>query len=220
MTINDYPDRELMMLSLADRIAGQLADFLRREGRATLCVPGGTTPGPVFDMLSGVDLDWANVSVILTDERCVPADSPRSNARLLRERLLRGRAAAARFVPLPDPQAGRDGDDTAALLALLPISVLLLGMGDDTHVASLFPDDPDLPAAMAPGAPPVLHVAPPSQPEARLTLTLPVLQKAVQAHLLIAGADKRAALERARGLSAQLSPLRALLDEIEVHWAE
>ena len=100
MKFETYPDREFLMLGLANVIAGQLADFLRREGKASLSVPGGTTPGPIFDTLSGVDIDWGNVAVFLNDERWVPEDSPRSNTRLLRERLLRGKAAAATLVPI------------------------------------------------------------------------------------------------------------------------
>ena len=103
MKFEAYPDREFLMLGLANTIAGQLADFLRREGRASLCVPGGTTPGPTFDTLSGVDLDWSQVAVFLNDERWVGEDSPRSNTRLLRERLLRGKAAEAVLVPLYAP---------------------------------------------------------------------------------------------------------------------
>ncbi|MFN3282361.1 MAG: 6-phosphogluconolactonase, partial [Tabrizicola sp.] len=79
MKLETYPDRDLMMLRLADLIAGQLGDFLRREGRATFSVPGGTTPGPIFDTLSGVDLDWANVAVVLNDDSWVPEASERSN---------------------------------------------------------------------------------------------------------------------------------------------
>ena len=97
MKLQTYPDREFLMLGLANVIASQLADFLRREGRASLSVPGGTTPGPIFDTLSGVDIDWANISVFLNDERWVGEDSPRSNTRLLRERLLKGKAAAANW---------------------------------------------------------------------------------------------------------------------------
>ena len=75
MKLEIYPDREMLMLGLANVIAGQLADFLRRDGKATLSVPGGTTPGPIFDTLSGVDMDWANVAVVLNDERWVPESS-------------------------------------------------------------------------------------------------------------------------------------------------
>ena len=79
MNLIDYPDRELMMLALADKVASQLRRALEVEERVTLCVPGGTTPGPVFDILSGLDLDWARVWVLLNDERWVDETSPRSN---------------------------------------------------------------------------------------------------------------------------------------------
>ena len=223
MKLETYPDREFLMLGLADLIAGQLADFLRREGRATLSVPGGTTPGPVFDTLSGVDLDWANVAVVLNDERWVPETSERSNTRLLRERLLRGRAAQARLIPLYAPAetpeemlpALEDG-----LRPHLPISVLLLGMGADMHTASLFPGADRLAEALAPNAPLLLPLRAEAAGEPRVTLTAPVLREAFNIHILITGAEKRAALERALTLSPEEAPVRVVLDNATVHWAE
>lgn len=222
MTLIDYPDRELMTVAVADRIAGELADFLRREGRASLAVPGGTTPGPVFDVLSGVDLDWARVAVMLTDERWVPPAHPRSNTGLLRARLFRGRAAAALEVPLwaeaPTPEAALPAL-AAGVAAQLPLSVLLLGMGEDLHIASLFPGAEGLEAALAPDAPPLAVLRPGGQPEPRVTLTAPVLAGAMHVHLLITGEGKRRALEAARGRPPAEAPVRLVLDAATVHWA-
>jgi 6-phosphogluconolactonase len=223
MKLETYPDRDLMMLRLADLIAGQLADFLRRDGRATLSVPGGTTPGPIFDTLSGVDLDWANVAVVLNDERWVPESSDRSNTRLLRQRLLRGHAARARLIPLYAPAetpeemlpALEDG-----LRPHLPISVLLLGMGADMHTASLFPGADRLDEALSPTAPLLLPMRAVAAGEPRLTLTAPVLKAAFHAHVLITGAEKRAALEKAMTLPPHQAPIRAVLDTATVHWAD
>ncbi|MFN3992347.1 MAG: 6-phosphogluconolactonase [Tabrizicola flagellatus] len=223
MNLETYPDRDLMMLRLADLIAGQLGDFLRREGSATFSVPGGTTPGPIFDTLSGVDLDWANVAVVLNDERWVPESSDRSNTRLVRERLLRGRAAQARLVPLYAPaetpeemlEALADG-----IRPHLPISVLLLGMGADMHTASLFPGADRLEEALAPDAPILMALRAEAAGEPRVTLTAPVLREAFNIHILITGTEKRAALERAMTLSPQEAPVRAVLDNATVHWAE
>ena len=223
MNLQTYPDRELMMLSLADKIAGQLGEFLRRDGRATFCVPGGTTPGPVFDTLSGVDLDWANVAVILNDERWVPEDSDRSNTRLVRQRLIRGRAAQARLIPLYAP-----ADTPEPMLEVLadgirphmPISVLLLGMGADMHVASLFTGADRLEEALSPQAPILLPMRADAAGEPRITLTAPVLKGAFNIHILITGPDKRAAVERAQHLPAKDAPVRAVLDNAIVHWAE
>jgi 6-phosphogluconolactonase len=223
MKLETYPDREFLMLGLANTIAGQLADFLRREGKATLSVPGGTTPGPVFDTLSGVDIDWANVAVVLTDERWVPETSERSNTRLVRERLIRGRAAQARLLPLYAP-AGQPEDMLAALedgiRPYLPISVLLLGMGEDMHTSSLFPGADRLEEALLPTAPILLPMRTAAAGEPRMTLTAPVLRGAFNIHLLITGNGKRAALERAMTLTPQEAPVRAVLDNATVHWAE
>jgi 6-phosphogluconolactonase len=223
MKLETYPDRDLMLLRLADVIAGQLGEFLRRDGSATLSVPGGTTPGPIFDTLSGVELDWANVAVVLNDERWVPESSERSNTRLVRQRLIRGRAAQARLVPLYAPAetpeemlpALEDG-----LRPHLPISVLLLGMGADMHTASLFPGADRLAEALSPQAPLLLPMRAEAAGEPRITLTAPVLRDAFHIHLLITGPEKRAALERAMTLTPMEAPVRAVLDNATVHWAE
>lgn len=223
MKLETYPDREFLMLGLANTIAGQLADFLRREGRATLSVPGGTTPGPIFDTLSGVDIDWANVAVVLNDERWVPESSERSNTRLLRERLLRGRAAQARLVPLYAPAEQPEEMLTAledGLRPHLPISVLLLGMGADMHTASLFPGADRLEEALSASAPLLLPMRAEAAGEPRITLTAPVLREAFNIHILITGPEKRAALERAMTLTPMEAPVRAVLDNATVHWAE
>jgi 6-phosphogluconolactonase len=222
MNFQAYPDREFLFLGLADKIAGQLADILRREGRATLSVPGGTSPGPV-DTLSGVDLDWSKVAVMLNDERWVDESSPRSNTALIRARLLRGPAAAARLVPLyadaPTPEDRLD-ELSEGVRAHLPISVLLLGMGPDMHTASLFPGADRLAEALAPDAPPLMALRAEAAGEPRITLTAPVLRDAMHIHILITGAEKRAALERAMHLTPTEAPVRAVLDNATVHWAE
>jgi 6-phosphogluconolactonase len=223
MNLVEYPDRDMMMIALAGKIAGQLGEALRGEGRASLCVPGGTTPGPVFDMLSAVDLDWSKVAVFLNDERWVGEDSPRSNTRLLRQRLLVGKAAGATLVPLYAPTETPEVSlDVLAegLRAHLPISVLLLGMGADMHTASLFPGADLLDRALAEDAPILLPMRAEGAGEPRITLTAPVLRDAMHTHILITGAEKRAALERAEGLPASEAPVAAFLGNATVHWAE
>ena len=223
MTFVEYPDRDMMMLALADKIAGQLGDFIRREGRASLSVPGGTTPGPVFDVLSQVDLDWSKVAIFLNDERWVPESAPRSNTRLLRDRLLVNRAAAATLVPLyggaetPEEQMETLGQGIAPHL---PISVLLLGMGTDGHTASIFPGADRLDEALSPKAPILLPMRAPGAPEPRITLSMPVLTAAMNTHILITGAEKRDALERAQKSDVTEAPVRGVLGNATVHWAE
>lgn len=223
MNFVEYPDRDLLMLSLADQIAGELGDFLRREGRASFCVPGGTTPGPIFDTLSGVDLDWSNVAVFLNDERWVDEDSPRSNTRLLRERLLRGKALHANLVPLyvkADKPESVLEELAEGIRPHLPISVLLLGMGADMHTASLFPGADRLAEGLAHDAPIMLPMRAEAAGEPRITLTAPYLAGAMNIHILITGAEKRAAIERAAHLPALEAPIAAVLKNATVHWAE
>jgi 6-phosphogluconolactonase len=223
MILQDYPDRDLMYLALADAMAAQLSQAVHAQGRATLSVPGGTSPGPVFDILSGVDLGWGKVAVVLNDERWVPEASARSNTALLRARLLRGRAAEARLLPMqadtPEPEAALSAL-SGVIAEHLPITVLLLGMGADMHTASLFPGADLLEQALAPDAPILLPMRAPGAGEPRVTLTARVLRDAMHIHILITGAEKRAALDRALTLTPTEAPVRAVLDHATVHWAE
>lgn len=224
MNLIEYPDREMMMIDLANKLAGELNSILMHEDSASLVVPGGTTPGPIFDVLCAADLDWDRVSVMLSDERWVPETSDRSNTKLLKERLLIERAAAATYLPLyGDAETPEEKlDDLAAVIKpVLPISVLLLGMGADMHTASLFPGADKLVEAMDPHAPILLPMRAPGAPEPRITLSAPVLAGAIETHIVITGAEKRAALEQAQHLSDPIkAPISAVLNGATVHWAE
>lgn len=223
MKLETYPDREFMMMELADTLAGALNSALMTHERASFAVPGGTTPGPLFDTLAAVDLDWARVTVLLGDERWVPESSERSNARLVRERLLTDRAAEASFLGFWRDDATPETAAEAASAALrphLPLSLLLLGMGDDMHTASLFPGASGLEKALASDAPPVLPTVGPSG-EPRLSLTAPALGGAMATHILITGPAKRAALEQAAKMSdPSRAPISLVLSTATVHWAE
>jgi 6-phosphogluconolactonase len=218
MIFQAYPDRDALMRGLAAEIAGELA-----EGHASLSVPGGTTPGPVFDILAETELPWDRIAVFLNDERWVGEDNPRSNTRLLRERLLRGRAAAAKLVPLHADSATPETVLASLIDGLrphMPISVLLVGMGADMHTASLFPGADLLVRAMANDAPLLLPMRADAAGEPRITLTAPALRSAENIHILITGNEKRAALDRATTLSPLEAPVGILLDRARVHWAE
>lgn len=223
MNFHEYADRDMLAIDLANILAGELKTALLHHETVSFAVPGGTTPGPVFDALCAADLDWERVHVLPTDERWVPQDHDRSNARLICERLLVNRAAAARFLPLYAP-AGAPEDVLPELQAMivpeLPLSVLLLGMGEDTHVASLFPETPGLRAALAADAPALVALRPASEPEARVSLTAPVLDGAMCKHLVIYGQAKREALQKALYLTPEEAPVTAILGETSVHWAE
>ncbi|MGR3624999.1 MAG: 6-phosphogluconolactonase, partial [Limimaricola sp.] len=218
----EYADSEMMMIDLADRLASELRAALAADGRARLAVPGGTTPGPVFDTLSAIKLDWDKVHVMLTDERWVPESSDRSNTGLLKRRLFTAAAAAAHYVPLY-AEAERPEEKLDALQAdlapHLPLSVVLLGMGADMHTASIFPGADQLDAALH-GEASLVAMRAPGAPEPRITLSAKVLNNAMRRHIVIIGAEKRAALEKAQGLSPEEAPVAAVLKGAIVHWAE
>jgi 6-phosphogluconolactonase len=224
------PDAESLAERLADDIARRLAQGVAERGRASLVVPGGSTPGALFDALSGRDLPWAQVEVTLNDERWVAPDQDGSNERLVRERLLVRRAAAARFVGL------RTLHDTAALgvaeaserVAALarPFDVMLLGMGADGHTASLFPRSPALAASLDADPAEVQAVSAPGARGAaeRITLALPALLDSRFIALLVTGQEKLATLARAQAGSDPLElPIRAVLQgaspPVHVYWS-
>jgi 6-phosphogluconolactonase len=223
MNITEYADADLMAVDVASILAGELRAALALNERVTFCVPGGTTPGPVFDDLCDVHLDWSRVDVVLSDERWVPETSPRSNTRLLGERLLVRAAAAAHLVPLyadaPTPEEKLPGL-AFALGPLLPIDVLLLGMGDDMHTASLFPGADRLEEAFDDLAPLLLPMRASGAQEPRITLTAPVLKGAMSTHIIIKGQSKLEAIRQAKLIDNPLvAPVSAFLNGASVHWA-
>ena len=218
-----YSDREMMTIALADVLASDLRAALKHDDRVAFAVPGGTSPGPVFDDLCATEMEWDRVDVLLTDERWVPEDSARSNTRLLRERLLVNHAARARLLPMymPCQEPEERLDELAAIIAPeLPLAVVLLGMGADMHTASIFPGADRLADALAADAPVLMPMRAPGAPEPRVTLTAQVLNGALKKHVLIFGEEKRAALEGAKGKSVLDAPINAVLDGAVVHWAE
>ena len=216
--LETYPTAAALAQAAAHGVEAALAQGLRTRGRASLVATGGRSPGAVYDALQAAKVDWARVIVTLSDERCVAADAPEANARLVRERLFRGEPAKAHFIPLwPEP-------DEAALRALAPFDAVLLGMGEDGHVASLIPGDPELAAGLDPDGEALTRAVPAglgSPPLPRITLTLAALLQARAIFLLIAGDAKREVIARAQA-GADL-PVRALLAQdrvpVRVLWA-
>ncbi|MEO8313910.1 MAG: 6-phosphogluconolactonase [Pseudomonadota bacterium] len=217
----------------AQALAGQLATTLRsglaQRSAASLAVPGGRTPVPLFHALRDVELDWPRVSVTLTDERWVAEDHAASNAALVRRELLQARAAAAHFYPLY--HAGAEAAGAAASvwnsLALLsqPFDAVVLGMGEDGHFASLFPASPGLSASLDPVAPPAcVAMLAPTEPTSRISLNLSALLQTRRLFLFITGTHKRdLVLAAARRADDAPLPVAALLAQRvpmpEVYWA-
>ena len=129
-----FKDRASASAEAAKLIAERLSSQLDRQERASLMVSGGNTPATCLQMLSEANLPWSRVDITLTDEREVPSNHPDSNEKMVREKLLIANAGAGNFVRL-------QGDNTRRLH---PFACTLIGMGNDGHFASLFPDAPQL----------------------------------------------------------------------------
>ncbi|MDE0048047.1 MAG: 6-phosphogluconolactonase [bacterium] len=215
MRLVEAASRDALARLLADDIAAVLDAAIQGSGRAALAVPGGVTPAAFLVALGGHALDWAAVAVMPTDERCVASDHPRSNRRLFDETLFAGPARAARYVELEDEQT---------LSTLLQLDACVLGMGEDLHIASLFPGADRLDEAIsAECSVPALRLFAPGVPEERITLTAPALTGAGRRCMLIHGAGKRAAFDRAWAASGPCdAPVRLILDgpdPARVYWA-
>jgi 6-phosphogluconolactonase len=207
--------------ALAQAICHELRAAIAARGQATLAVSGGKSPIALFEQLREQALDWSKVAVLLVDERCVPHDHADSNTALVRQHLLQGAAAAAAFATLFDDVPADLTD--AALRDLVaaanqrlsplafPLDVVVLGMGEDGHTASLFPAAPGLDHALT-DAGPIAWVRPATAPHARLTLTLPALQAARNLHLSIAGDAKRTVYQAAAKAANPALPISLLLN--------
>jgi 6-phosphogluconolactonase len=211
---HDFADGAALAARLAHDVAASLARRLRADGRAGLVLSGGRTPAAFLRALGAHALDWRSVQITLADERCVGADSPASNLRLLRESFA-GTAAADAALPAFDMTSAAAVQDWREWLARLPrpFAAVVLGMGDDGHFASLFPHMPALAPALDPqGAATVVHGFAPVEPQSRLSLTLAALLETDLLALHITGAAKLAVLGRAQQPGSELElPMRALL---------
>lgn len=201
VVVEIYETAEDAAGAAAVAIADWLAAGLAENDRASFVATGGRSPGPAYDLLATLGLPWNEVSVTLSDERWVPPTSADSNERLLRERLLTGEAAGAVLVPLwSDADTAADAADAAEALIedMLPFDVVLLGMGDDGHFASLFPGSPVLAHGLDPDSGSLVIAAPqgdPAPPQDRISLTLHALVQTYLIVVLISGEAKRRIVE-------------------------
>ena len=210
MNLTEFASRKEASAAAAAFLADRLAAKLAQSAKAALLVSGGTTPVACLRALAQAPLDWQRVTVLPTDERCVPAEHEASNQGMIDRRLRQGPASAARLLPLsPDAVA-----DAARHLACA-----LVGMGEDGHFASIFPDCPCLPSLLQlDAAPATAQITTAASPYPRITANLPFLLAGDAALLLAFGPAKKRILQAPGAL-----PVAALLHQtttpLTIHWA-
>ena len=223
-----FPDRKRLFAGLTVDFSERLADIIKKRRKATLALAGGTTPGPLYEALSNLPLNWEKVSCTLTDERWVSPEDPASNEWLIRDLLLKRRAAAATFYGFKTNHAKATGGAATAekrISPLMPFDICLLGMGPDGHIASLIPGAEGYQAAMDPAnAKKVagIHLEGAAGSPERMTLTLSGILSSRRIVLLTMGQDKLNLYNEAKE-GRGTSPVRELLAQkktpVHAFWA-
>jgi len=227
--MNEFASRDALDESLATKVAAELSQAIADKGRASIAVSGGSTPKGFFKALSQFDLAWDKVTVTLADERWVEFESDASNTRLVHENLLQNNAKNATFFHL------KKGEFTESTLAelnvsakatLLPLDVLILGMGEDGHTASLFPCSEQIEQGLdTTNELALMKVVPKTAPNDRITFTFSELIKSKNVILHVCGDNKKVVLDKANEANDFFEmPIRAFLQnqniETQVYWAE
>lgn len=214
------------------RIIRALGEALVTHDKAIFAGSGGSTPAPIYRRMAEADLDWGRIVVTLVDERYVPETSSDSNAALLKQTLMVGRASAAKFVPLYNAAVTVDRAAAMASAELKAeggrLDAALLGMGEDGHICSMFPQSPTLKTLLTPDRAPQVLGVPPGRDGAapsieRLSINLPYLSQAGSVILALKGRTKREVFEREADGDPMIHPIAALIAArvpLEVIWTE
>jgi len=216
-TVNEFNERGELDQIFAEQVTQILAQAIETKGKASIAVSGGSTPKGFFQALSQQTLAWDKVTVTLADERWVDESNEASNTRLVKTNLLQNNAAAAHFFDLKIS----DNLDEQTLYQLklqakkqiLPFDVLILGMGEDGHTASLFPCSDEIEQALSlQNNAELMSVQPKTAPHQRITFTLASLLKAKHIYLHLCGESKHQVLQQALADDdAFIMPIRAFL---------
>jgi 6-phosphogluconolactonase len=190
------PTADAVARRACQRILAAATEAIDRRGAFTLAVAGGTTPETCYKLLAEASADWAHWHIYFGDERCLPPGDPARNSTMVAARLTDRVPIPPRQVhPIPAERGAAVAADayTATIRTALPFDLVLLGMGEDGHTASLFPGHRHPPDALV--VP--VHGAPKPPPE-RVSLGTAALVSCRQLLVLVTGAGKRAALRQWR----------------------
>ena len=229
MKLIEFENSSALDTALVGKVTELLIGAINKRGSAFLVVSGGRTPLAFFHLLSQQVLDWSKVVVTLADERWVDADHGDSNEKLVRENLLINEAHTAAFIPLKNAAmdaAEGEIQTESDIEQMGQFTVVILGMGDDGHTASLFPGAETLALGLDMNSGrSAIAVTPTAAPHQRMTLTLPRLLNSQQIIIHISGAGKQAVLKAAQaGEDITELPIRAMLNQqvapLSIFWAK
>jgi 6-phosphogluconolactonase len=228
---HDYADSDALIAAVTAQLHDRSVSALKQRGRALLSLAGGRTPLPIYRAFADSTLDWANVVAMPGDERCVPYTHAASNIAALQEAFAAADSIRIESLTVADgdPQASLAYARTMLAAHTEAFDVVVLGMGEDAHTASLFPGADALREAMAKDAAEdafllVPKPLPPEAPFPRITLGLARLLRARSLHLIVTGARKRDVLRAAQTACDPLrAPISALLHAsgtaVHLHWS-
>ncbi|MDF7670302.1 6-phosphogluconolactonase [Orbaceae bacterium ESL0721] len=221
-TLNEYANSQALTEDLTKHIVTTLKEAIKVKGHASLAVSGGKTPIPLFISLSQQDLEWDRLFITLVDDRWVDETHDSSNEKLVKTYLLQNRARSANFIGLKNssatPFAGEAATDQALSKIPLPFDIVILGMGEDGHTASLFPNAENLANGLdMHSGKKVVGMTPLDAPFDRMTLTLPMILDSENIYLHLVGKSKKEVLKQAeQGDNITMMPIRAVLKQDKV----
>ena len=228
MDLKQFENTSALDNSLSAEVSERLASAIANHGKATLILSGGRTPMGFFHQLSQQILDWSKVTVTLADERWVDNDHQDSNEKLVRENLLINQAHCAQFLSLKNSaETAVEGEAELEeqLSGYGQFTVVILGMGDDGHTASLFPGAAALAAGLdLDSGRSCIAVTPTEAPHERISMTLPRLLNTESLIIHISGENKQNVLDQAlAGSNVEELPIRSVLQQtqvpVTVYWA-
>lgn len=219
-TYNSFTSRDQMVTQAAAQIAKAVTSAVSSKGQASLMLSGGSSPRPVYEALTQMNLPWDKVTIGLVDDRWIERGLAGSNETFLDETLFKGKAGAATFIGLKtsaaNPVAGVKEAEAKLSAVTQPFDVCVMGMGLDGHTASWFPNSKGLEEAMDIHNPDtVIAIDAAGCPVAgdhpeRITLTLSAVMASKQIILMIPGAGKSDVFKNSADKSVYDAPVKAL----------
>lgn len=231
----EFPNVQASIDAIASQLSANVDSILHKQNSCSLALAGGNTPRPLYEFLSQLPWLWDRIKITLTDERWVSRKHEDSNENMIRRCLIQNKAEKAHFVGLKNkessPEKGQSFCETTLSKSISPLDIVILGMGEDGHFASIFPSMDNTEKLLNRYQPKLCMGANPNNLQGRMSLTLSYLLSAKHIYLFITGEKKKEIIEQAmnKTLSQATHPIVALLSErvsessdkepVQIYWA-